>query len=63
MTLAPDPFDSEVERLLADPDFKAELDKRPARVERGDAVVHEDAGVRRRLRDLGVSLLDPTQPE
>jgi len=31
MALAPDPFDEEVERLLADPEFAAELEKRRAR--------------------------------
>jgi len=63
MALAPDPFDAEVERVLADPDFKAEMAARRAREERGEAVIYDDAEVRKRLRDRGVPLLDPPEPE
>lgn len=63
MALEPDPFDAVVERVLADPDVRAELAARRAREARGEAVIYSDAEVRERLRKLGVPLLDPPEPE
>ena len=63
MALAPDPFDAEIERVLAHPDFKAEMAALRAREERGEAVTYDDAEVRRRLRDRSVPLLDPPDAE
>ena len=63
VTLDPGPFDEDVERLLVDPEFAAELEERRLRAERGEAVVFDDDEVRRRLRASGVPLLDPTPEE
>ena len=49
--------------LPPDPDFHAELEERRELVERGEAVIHDDAEVRRRLRDLGVPLVGPGPTE
>lgn len=38
--LAPDPFDKEVEAMLADPEFIAELDELHQRFDRGELVLH-----------------------
>lgn len=61
MALAPDPFDQEIERLLADPDVLARLDELEERRRRGELVLHDDAEVRRRLRAKGVRLPDPDE--
>lgn len=63
MALAPDPFDEEIERLLADPDVLARLDELEERRRRGELVLHDDAEVRRRLRARGVRLPDPDDGE
>jgi hypothetical protein len=61
MALAPDPFDEEIERLLADPDVLARLGELEERRRRGELVLHDDAEVRRRLETKGVRLLEPTK--
>lgn len=63
VALAPDPFDEDVERLLLDPEFAAELKERRGRAERGEIVVVDDDEVRRRLRAKGVPLLDHNPEE
>jgi len=49
--LEPDPFDKEIETMLANPEFVAKLDKRRGQVERGVAILHEHDEARR-LVDL-----------
>lgn len=56
----PDPFDKEVERLLADPAIRADLDAQHAAFERGELTTYSHAEVRERLRKLGVPILDET---
>ena len=58
VALAPDPFDEDLERLLADPEVIARLDDLEDRRRRGELVLHDDVEVRRRLRERGVPLLD-----
>ncbi len=61
--LAPDPFDEEIERLLADPDVLRRLDELEERRQRGELVLHDDAEVRRRLEATGVRLPEPNEGE
>jgi hypothetical protein len=58
MALSPDPFDEDLERLLADPEVRARLDELEERRRRGELVLHEDAEVRRRLEARGIRLPD-----
>lgn len=61
MALAPDPFDEDLERLLADPEVLARFDELEERRQRGELVLHEDAEVRRRLEARGIRLPDPDE--
>ena len=63
MALAPDPFDEEIERLLADPEVLARLDELDERRPRGELVLHDAAEVRRRLEAKGVRLPEPNEGE
>ena len=54
--LGPDPFDEDIEKMLADPEFTAKLDDLHKRFDRGELVLHTNeearAVIERRERDL-----------
>ena len=52
--LEPDPFDKEIDTLLADPNFVAELDRRRARRAKGEATLYTNEEVRQHLLKRGV---------
>jgi hypothetical protein len=45
--LAPDPFDSEIEAMLRDPELIADLDEQRAKLERGELELHRNDEARR----------------
>ena len=55
---APDPFDEDLERVLRDPEVIARLDAIAEKRKNGTLVTHSHDEVGRRLRALGVPLLD-----
>lgn len=64
MALAPDPFDAEIEALMADPAFRRELDEFDDRDARGEVQWHDDSKAREVLRRHGIPLLgDAPQPD
>jgi hypothetical protein len=63
MALAPDPFDEEIERPLADLGVLRRLDELEERRQRGELVLHDHAEVRRRLEAKVVRLPEPNEGE
>jgi hypothetical protein len=53
-TAAPDPFEEDLARILADEEVMAEIDERIRRVDAGEGVTHTHEEVLARLRRLGV---------
>ena len=58
VALAPDPFDAEIEALMADPAFRREFDEFDDRDASGDVQWHDESEAREVLRRHGIPLLD-----
>jgi hypothetical protein len=53
-TAAPDPFEEDLARILADEEVMAEIDERIRRLDAGEGVTHTHEEVLERLRRLGI---------